>query len=841
MRVTQFTLYNNFLYNQQKTLNNLNTVQTQIATGIKIKNIYEEPAVFTKYLQLNQEINSYEQINSSANYALTFANQTDTTLNEFVTTLGSFKTNLLKAANDTNDETSRAAIVKELENEMEHLKNLANTSLDGKYIFSGNKFNTKPISDDYQYQGNDAKVKTFLGYGIEREYNIDGAALFLGRDDDYSKHISLNIPQYDKMKAHPQFVVRGKDGKLYIDKNIKLHNKSPDSPTNPINEPITSNSQIRMLTGVSDIYNSSTDTYNDGTSYFYVKGKKPNGESINEKFSLSNSATVSDLLEKIGTLYGNTVTSKVVEVNLNDMGEIQIKDIKTGKMITDFYMVASDKNENDIEDLVKNGDYIVEFQKSDLASIALFSNVKASNSYFDNSIYKFGINFKKISDHQNAIPKNTVQSVLGNVNLTININGATYKVSSSETFEDLLNKINNANAGYKAYMDNGEIIIKDTTINDPSSNSNLNISMITTDNNAQKVIALTPKDSVNFDKLYMQKKDNTIKSDISQIINDYKITFKDGSVITEFNENAQSYATEEDVIADTIGNDKMPQTIKLNFRDLNGNPKTAVITLRDTPDINGHLSTFEIDGKVYDIFEPNGNLTPAHDTITTKTKLNTDTCEVCKQEILDKGMTYKQLGDVVSMLVTGNLPATNSSTDYNNAVNKAKQFVATGMDEKGRFFLTDKTENPTKTDLSIYTDNNSLYFEANNALTIDAPQIDFFEILQKAIESVKNGNYYPDSEKDPRNFGIQGAIEAIDHLTDHIRRSHAKIGSIGKELQLTIERTQTLKLNAQQLQSDNIDTDIGEATMKLNSLNISYQALLASIAKINNVTLLNYL
>jgi flagellar hook-associated protein 3 FlgL len=178
---------------------------------------------------------------------------------------------------------------------------------------------------------------------------------------------------------------------------------------------------------------------------------------------------------------------------------------------------------------------------------------------------------------------------------------------------------------------------------------------------------------------------------------------------------------------------------------------------------------------------------------------------------------------------------------YNKAVNDAKAEVSAGMDDKGRFYLKDNSNNPTKIDLSIYTENNSLYFQANNAVTIDEPQIDFFETLQKAIDSVKNGNFYPDSEINPRSFGIQGALEAIEHVTDHVRRSHAKIGAVSNEFSLTIERTDMLTLNVQQLQSENIDTDLGEATMKLNSLQTSYQALLASIAKVNNLTLLNYL
>lgn len=869
MRVTQFTQYNNFVLDQQRTLSALNNVQTQISTGEKIQNMYEDPVVYTKYLKLNEELNSFTQIKSSANFAETFANETDTTLNDFVTTLGSFKTNLLKAANDTNDDTSREAIVSELKGELEHLKDLANTSIDGKYLFSGSKFNTKPIDDNYQYQGNDAKVKAYLGAGVEREYNIDGASLFLGRDNDYSKHISTNMPQYDKMKANPQFVVRGSDGKLYIDKDIKAHGKEPDSQDNPINTPVTGDSQIRMLTGVSDIYDPATDTYKDGTSYFYIKGKKPDGTSIDTKFSMSNSDTVNDLLNKIGELYGNTATTKVVDVSLNDQGEVQVKDVQSGKMLTDFYMVASDKDEPSIDDLAKNGDYTVAFQKSGFNTIRNLSSISANNGYFDNRIFKFGSDFKTIDTKRDALPSDTLYKVLGEKgvrdsdgtiqtldHLTLsgtdtdgNSVNVTLNVDSTTTMQDLMDQIKNNFGDVSVSLENGKLIVTDNSIDQTdSSKLSLNINAFDANNNSLEVFSSS--DVSNFDKIYMDKNGNEITSNVSQIVNDYKTVFKDGEKIVEKNPDAQTYAKNDTVIADTMGTGSMPQEIKVKFRDKNGDLKTAVITLRDTPDADGHLSNFWIDlnndgvrdsNEVFDIYEPDGSLTPAHDKITTTTEMDPSTCEVCTKEKLDKGMTYQQLGDVISMITSGNLPASNSAEDYNKALNTAKQEVSAGMDDKGRFYLKDNSNNPSNIDLSMYTDNNSLYFQANNAVTVDEPQVDFFGTLQKAIDAVENGNFYPDGDKNPRSFGIQGAIEAIDHVTDHVRRSHAKIGAVSNEFKLTIERTDMLKLNVQQLQSDNIDTDIGEATMKLNSLQTSYQALLASVAKINNLTLLNYL
>jgi flagellar hook-associated protein 3 FlgL len=194
------------------------------------------------------------------------------------------------------------------------------------------------------------------------------------------------------------------------------------------------------------------------------------------------------------------------------------------------------------------------------------------------------------------------------------------------------------------------------------------------------------------------------------------------------------------------------------------------------------------------------------------------------------------------MLVSDNLPASDDFQDYENAVNAAREKVDAGLDNEGKFYIKDKTSQDTKAEFSLYSSNGEFVLNANDSITIDSPKTNFFQTLQNAIEAVKNGNEYADaSSADPRNYGIQGAIEAIEHVMDRVKREHAKIGALSQEFDMTIQRTDTLKVNVQTLQSQNIDTDIGEATMKLESLKTSYQALLASIAKVNNLTLLNYL
>ena len=64
---------------------------------------------------------------------------------------------------------------------------------------------------------------------------------------------------------------------------------------------------------------------------------------------------------------------------------------------------------------------------------------------------------------------------------------------------------------------------------------------------------------------------------------------------------------------------------------------------------------------------------------------------------------------------------------------------------------------------------------------------------------------------------------------------------MSNSLNYAVERSETLKINVQTLRSEILDTDIGEATVKLNQLSLNFQAMLASIAKVQNLSLVNYL
>nr|MBP9493169.1 flagellin [Sulfurospirillum sp.] len=97
-----------------------------------------------------------------------------------------------------------------------------------------------------------------------------------------------------------------------------------------------------------------------------------------------------------------------------------------------------------------------------------------------------------------------------------------------------------------------------------------------------------------------------------------------------------------------------------------------------------------------------------------------------------------------------------------------------------------------------------------------------------------------DSE-DPRNIGLQNALSQLDHILDHVTKEHTKIGAYSNALGDANERAEYLSLNVKTVRSSVIDVDTAEAYLQFNQISNSYQAMLSTIAKINSMSLLNYM
>ncbi len=370
----------------------LNRVSKQISTGNKISQGYEDSSTFKKTIDLDTDINLSKQLQESAESAKSFAIYTDTSLNSMTETMENFKVKMLAYAGSNHSTTSREALVKELKAIKSSMIHLANTKVNGEYIFGGTDNKQPPIDIKGNYQGNGEKLTIRTDRFQSQEYSIDGASLFLGYDRDIKSRVSTNMRKLNQ-SALQEIPSRH----AYI--------QAEDS--------------IYDLTGKSE------------STTFYMSGTRPDGSGFKHKFQVGDPSQikVEDLAEEIRLVFKDEVT-----VELSNNGQFIIQDNKSGNAKLNFHMVAGTKDVNDISELSESES--IEFVKSGDAEATVGESLqfKKDGNFLTNNIQQFISPDSGFATARTTLSEVATDSLL---NRTINIEGKTVsgeEMSASLTF-----------------------------------------------------------------------------------------------------------------------------------------------------------------------------------------------------------------------------------------------------------------------------------------------------------------------------------------------------------------------------------------------------------------------
>lgn len=730
--------------NKLNTYNSINQVQTgmknlyksynQLSSGLQIRNSYEGAGMYITNTRLDYEYATLSQIEDASKLADELMKNTDSTMSEMEKLLTQFKVKVTEAANATQTPASREVIAKELETIRQQIVDLANTSVNGQFLFSGSLTNTKPFDYSGNYYGDDKRLNIVTGDGVKNAYNIPGYDLFYKADNDFKKQITTNVSftdnRFDLVQNKDKTrYLEGKDkisyliGLNYVKDNTKGELEwDRDFEQQPMNFPPTA---------------------------LYVQGVKPDGTSFKSAVLVEPTDTIQGMLDKIGALYGNTTTSKVVDVSINKSGQIQITDLKQGNTVLDFHAVA----------------YTPQFETRD----------QLKNAIQDMA-----------ADEREALTNAVLQ---GQQPVQVTINGRNYNLNLHQT-DFIFSK------------------------------------MTDTQNN--------PANGADYDNVYFETKDNKVIGNVSQVL-------KDGG----------AYATDSTKLSEVATGNLANTTLNLKVSSRAG--KTYDVT------INLGTST---------VSYQDGNNPPQTITFpimhTDPTTLNSGVVTPTNE------ITYRQLNDIIGLFAddrqpTATIPTNNNqiaANDYNTlsqAFATSRVSVNVDMDYKGRITVTDRLSAGTKIKIALTdsqsgvfpqnltttaqtTTGSALSFSANNALIIDEPHNDLINDLETMIQAVRYGYVRADSTGAyPRNTGMQGALERLDHLNEHIIKQRTIIGADQKAMSDTKSKVMTLKVNVKSTQNEVIGADLPEVYSQLMQQQLTYQAALKASTTLSQLSLLNYM
>ncbi|EPA2435822.1 flagellar hook-associated protein FlgL [Campylobacter upsaliensis] len=750
MRVTNKLNFTNSIQNTMSGASALNKLSMQLSSGMKIQDSYEDASIYIDNTRLEYELKTLEQIKEATSSAKEMTSNSMKALQDMVKLLENFKVKVTQAASDSNSQTSREAIAKELEKIKEQIVQLANTSINGQYLFAGAQLNHKPFDSKGNYFGDKNNVNVVTGAGTESPYNIPGFDLFFKADGDYQKQITTNESFTDnrhdlsKDPSKKQYL-KGDNlwqdliGLGYVkDKNLEI-DKDFDQKDTRLDFPPTT---------------------------LYVQGVKPDGQSFKSAVLVNPTDKMEDVLEKIGNLYGNTATEKVVDVTINDSGQIQIRDLKEGNNKLDFHAVAYTPQFDDKTEMQK----IEEAMKAQQPPM---TKDELTNAVMQAAI---GNPARPITDLQSPV--------------RVTINNQQFEIDLHQT--DFINSKMTDSAG-------------------------------------------NATNGADYDNTFFEKHGNSVIGNVSQVI-----------------QGTNAYATDDTKLSEVMSGNAMDSTLNLTVNSKGGNTYNVTVNLQNStvsfPDPNN----------------PNQNITfPI--THTNPTTGNNGVVTPPNE------ITYRQINDIIGMFASDQVP-TQTITPNNGQITNAqydtlqklmsdsKSTVNVTMDYRGRISVTDKLSTGTNIGVSLSDSQSGQFpqppynhtanqvagpdfsFNANNSLVIDEPNVDVIKDLDLMIEAVLSGNMRANADADnPRNTGMQGALERLDHLSDHINKLNTTMGAYHNNIDNVNTRVTFLGVNVQTLKTKVNDADYGETLMNLMQTQLAYQASMKATTTISQLSLLNYM
>lgn len=217
MRVATISIYNSSKNQLSRTLSSYNSAANTVTTGKKIQSPSDDPVGYSQVLDIDATLSQLDQLSSNINTGIEWLNTTESTLDSVLNTISEAKQLSIAATNGTYSSEDYANAAAEVDELLGQLVDLANTSINGHYLFSGTRTDTQPYEIDetatlpedvVAYSGNDDAFTVSTGVGSRSDVSYFGTEVFGDEEADsdgdgtYDDIFSLLIAMKEDLSAN---------------------------------------------------------------------------------------------------------------------------------------------------------------------------------------------------------------------------------------------------------------------------------------------------------------------------------------------------------------------------------------------------------------------------------------------------------------------------------------------------------------------------------------------------------------------------------------------------------------------------------------------------------------
>ncbi|MGD8512996.1 MAG: flagellar hook-associated protein FlgL [Deltaproteobacteria bacterium] len=183
-------IYDTIKLRLSKITEELNKANTVVATGKRILKLSDDPVGLTQGLNIKSALSNIEQMGRNITLGKSWLAASESAMSQVQDVISEAKTLSVQMANSSIDASERRSAAETVQNLLEELVSLANTEVNGRYIFAGSETDTTSFNlesdNTVTYHGDNNAFTVKIGKDATVEVGSDGEAVFgtLGQPDD---------------------------------------------------------------------------------------------------------------------------------------------------------------------------------------------------------------------------------------------------------------------------------------------------------------------------------------------------------------------------------------------------------------------------------------------------------------------------------------------------------------------------------------------------------------------------------------------------------------------------------------------------------------------------------
>ena len=178
MRVANKTIYDTIKFNLANITAQLNEANKTVASGKRITDLSDDPAGLIQVLNIRSALNNIEQLGRNITFGRSWLTASESALSSVQDLISDARALCVEMASATKGAAERASAANTIQNTINEILSLANTEVNGRYIFAGTNTSTVPFNEDGSYNGNNNPFTIKTGRDATVTVGNDGEAVF---------------------------------------------------------------------------------------------------------------------------------------------------------------------------------------------------------------------------------------------------------------------------------------------------------------------------------------------------------------------------------------------------------------------------------------------------------------------------------------------------------------------------------------------------------------------------------------------------------------------------------------------------------------------------------------